>query len=394
LRIDAVEVINLHYPYPPGQGFRFAGGQATGRLTTLVRVHTDGDLIGLGSAYSHPDLVRIIIDRHLAPQLLGTDPTQTDQLWEKMNRLTQWYGRKGAAISALGALDVAFWDLRAQAAGQPLWRMLGADAGNVAAYASALLWQDDVDTLRVEARRHLEAGFRRMKMRLGRNREYDEAAFLAVRREVGTSGDVMVDGSMHYTMDGALHLARLLDTENAFWFEEPFAPDALESFAELRRQVQVPIALGENEFGVTGFGTVTAAGAADILQPDVSRGGGITECRRVASLAARSGLKVATHTWNDAVAVVANAHMVAGLPNGLTVEIDRTGNPLIDNLLNEPLTVQEGRLLLSDAPGLGVTLNQDVVDRYRIPDDQYVPEGNYGDMIFPAVPGEADLRNG
>jgi L-alanine-DL-glutamate epimerase-like enolase superfamily enzyme len=158
--------------------------------------------------------------------------------------------------------------------------------------------------------------------------------------------------------------------------------------------VQVPIALGENEFGVTGFGTVTAAGAADILQPDVSRGGGITECRRVASLAARSGLKVATHTWNDAVAVVANAHMVAGLPNGLTVEIDRTGNPLIDNLLNEPLTVQEGRLLLSDAPGLGVTLNQDVVDRYRIPDDQYVPEGNYGDMIFPAVPGEADLRNG
>ncbi len=387
MKIEAVEVINLHYPYPAGKGFQFAGGQATGRLTTLVRVHTDSALIGLGSAYSHPDLVRTIIDRHLAPLLLGADPTQTDQLWDKMYRLTQWYGRKGAAISAVGALDVAFWDLRAQAARQPLWRTLGAEAGSVAAYASALLWQDDVEALRMEARRHLDAGFRRMKMRLGRNREYDEAAFLAVRHEVGSSGDVMVDGSMHYTMDDALRLARLLDAEHAFWFEEPFAPDALESFAELRRQVQVPIALGENEFGVTGFGAVVAAGAADILQPDVSRGGGITECLRVSSLAERAGLKVATHTWNDAVAVVANAHMVAGLPNGLTIEIDRTGNPLIDDLLNEPLTVQEGRLLLSDAPGLGVTINENVVDRYRIPDDQYVPEGNYGDMVFPAVVG-------
>lgn len=195
----------------------------------------------------------------------------------------------------------------------------------------------------------------------------------------------MVDGSMHYTLDEALRLARLLDAEHAFWFEEPFPPDALEAFAALRRQVQVPIALGENEFGVTGFGTVVAAGAADILQPDVSRGGGITECLRVASVAARAELNVATHTWSDAVALVANAHMVAGLPNGLTVEVDRTGNPLIDSLLNEPLTVQEGRLLLTDAPGLGVTLNEDIVERYRIPDDQYVPEGSYGDMIFPAV---------
>jgi L-alanine-DL-glutamate epimerase-like enolase superfamily enzyme len=385
LRIDAVEVINLHYPYPPGRGFQFAGGQATGRLTTLVRVRTDDGLVGLGSAYSHPDLVRIIIDRHLTPKLLGADPTETDQLWKQMYRTTQWYGRKGVALSAVGALDVAFWDLRAQAARQPLWRMLGSEVGSVAAYASALLWQDNLETLRAEARRHLEAGFLRMKMRLGRNPEYDEAAFLAVRHEVGSIGDVMVDGSMHYTLDEALRLARLLDAEHAFWFEEPFAPDALESFAELRRQVRVPIALGENEFGVTGFGTVVAAGAADILQPDVSRGGGITECLRVASLAARAGLKVATHTWSDAVALVANAHMVASLPNGLTVEIDRTGSPLIDDLLHEPLTVREGRLQLSDSPGLGVTLDEDVVQRYRIPDDQYVPEGSYGDMIFPAV---------
>lgn len=385
LRVQAIEVINLYYPYPSGLGFRFAGGQATGRLSTLVRVHTDGGLIGLGSAYSHPDLVRLIVDRQLMPELVGADPTQTDQLWAKMSRLTQWYGRKGAAVSALGALDTAFWDLRAQSVGQPLWKVLGAPAGNVAAYASALLWQDDMSALRAEARRHLDAGFRRVKMRLGRNHEYDEGAFLAVKQEVGTTADVMVDGSMHYTVDRALELSRLLDIEGAFWFEEPFPPDALHDFAELRQRVKVPIALGENEFGVSGFGSVIRAGAADVLQPDVSRGGGVTECLRVSALAADAGLQIATHTWNDAVALVANAHMLAGIPNGLTVEVDCTGNPLIDDLLAEPLEIVEGRLRLPDAPGLGITLNEQIIERYRIPDDEYVPAGNYGDMVFQPV---------
>lgn len=167
-----------------------------------------------------------------------------------------------------------------------------------------------------------------------------------------------------------------------FWFEEPFAPEDLDSFAALRGSVGVPIAAGENEFGEQGFRELIRAGAVDIVQPDASRCGGISEVARVARMAARAGLRFAPHTWSDAVAVAANAHVVAALPGGVTVEVDRTGNPLIDELLEEPLAVKDGLLRLSERPGLGVSLNRAALDRYRLADPYAPPEGYYSDMVF------------
>ena len=122
------------------------------------------------------------------------------------------------------------------------------------------------------------------------------------------------------------------------------------------------------------------------MQPDVSRCGGITEARRVADLAQTAGLRVAPHTWSDAVAVVANAHVVAALPHGITVEVDQTGNPFIEELLVEPLTVRDGQLSLSRAPGLGIELNQQVLQKYRLTDPLHLPDGSYSDMFFGKQP--------
>jgi L-alanine-DL-glutamate epimerase-like enolase superfamily enzyme len=383
MKIDQVEAIHLRYEYPPDRAFRYAGGVCTGRLTTLVRVHTDDGRIGLGSVYSHPGLAHLVIADQLAPLLRGRDPRETDALWDLMYRVTRWYGRKGAAMSALGGIDMALWDLRGQAAGQPVWKLLGGQRATCPAYASGLLWNEPA-ALAAEARRHIDHGFRRVKMRLARNLEYDTAAVETVRKAIGADHDLMCDASMRYDLPTARQIGRVLAANRVFWYEEPFQPEDVDNYAALRGTVGVPLAAGENEFGAQGFRELIRAKAVDIVQPDACRCGGITEVWRVGQAASAAGLHVATHTWSDALTVVANAHVVAALPCGLTVEVDQTGNPFIDRLLTEPLRIIDGQLQLSDAPGWGVQLSQSTVDEFRMADPLHVPPGNYSDMLFGA----------
>lgn len=381
MRIDHVEAIHLCFEYPNQPGFTSAGGVTSGRLSSLVKVHTDDGRTGIGSVYSHPALVDEVVVRQLQPLLAGEDPRDVESLWQKMYRWTRWYGRKGAAMSALGGLDTAFWDLRAQAEQKPLWKLLGGQRSACPAYASALLWQSH-EELAAEANRHMERGFRRMKMRLGRSEEEDVEAIRTVRRAIGPSYDFMADASMRYHVELARRIGEVLAENEVFWFEEPFEPDDIDSYAALRGTVAVPLAAGENEFGLQGFRELIRAKAVDIVQPDASRCGGISEMLRVARLAAEEGLKVAPHSWSDAVAIVANAHVVASLPHGLTVEIDQTGNPFVERLLVEPLRIVDGELRLSERPGLGVELDMAAVERHRLPDPRSIPDGHYSDMVF------------
>lgn len=379
MKIDHLETINLRFEY--ANGFTYAGGKCTARVTTLVLVHTDSGHVGVGSAYTHPGIAWLVIQQQLAPLLVGEDPTDVERLWDKMYRVTRWYGRKGAAMSALGAIDTACWDLRGQAAGKPVWSLLGGSKPTCPAYASALLWKE-IPELAEEAGQLISRGFRRVKMRLGRGDEYDLPAVTAVRQAIGKSCDVMCDGSMRYSHEQARHLGKFLNQQHVFWFEEPFPPEDVDGYSVLRAVTSVPLAAGENEFGFQGFRELARASAVNILQPDASRCGGISEVKKVADLAKANDLKIAPHTWSDAVAVTANAQVVAAIDHGLTVEVDQTGNPFIDELLVEPLRIVDGQLQLSTAPGLGIQLNKAVVDRYRMADPLAMPDGSYSDMVF------------
>jgi D-galactarolactone cycloisomerase len=381
MAINSVEVINLRFEYP-GAGFLCAEGHTNARLTSLVLVSCDDGLVGIGSAYTHPDLLRLIVEQHLAPFLIGADPADTERLWSAMYGLTRWYGRKGVAMSAIGAVDIALWDIRAKKLGQPLYRVLGGTRAEVDAYASALLWQDDLAELKAEAERHCAAGFRTMKMRLGRDPDYDRAAVSAVKSVIGPDRRVAVDGTHQYRLDEAIEFARFLADLDVAWFEEPFPPEDIDTYAALRRTGLIPVAAGENEFGVQGFAELLRCGAVDIAQPDASRTGGITEAVRIGELAAVSGTAVITHTWNDAVALLANAHVVAAAATGRMVEVDRTANPFIDSLGVRPLRFEGGRLLLPDSPGLGIELDPEVIERYRVPAGSSVADGNYADLLF------------
>jgi D-galactarolactone cycloisomerase len=376
MKIDRIETIHLRFEYPGGKGFDYAGGVCTARLSSLVRVHTDTGRIGTGSVYAHPGLVELVVTRQLAPLLRGRDPREVESLWSLMYGLTRWYGRKGAAVSALGGLDTAFWDLRAQDRGVPLWKLLGG-RGECPAYASGLLWKEPA-ALAEEAERHIARGFRRVKMRMGRSEEYDTTAVRAVRQAIGSDNDLIVDASMRYTVPIARRVGKVLAENRVFWFEEPFTPEDLDSYKALRGTVNVPIAAGENEFGVQGFRELIREKAVDVVQPDACRCGGVSELVKIGEMARAAGLKVGTHTWSDAVALLANAHAVANMPHGLT----QTGNPMIDELLVEPLDIRDGVLRLPDKPGLGVELNEATLERWRLPDPLNIPDGNYSDMVF------------
>ncbi len=381
MKITDIEVITLRFEYPPERRFTYAGGVCTGRLTSIVRVETNEGVSGIGSAYSHPDLVRLIVEGHLREVLIGADPLDIEGIWRRCHVVTRWYGRQGCAISALGAIDVALWDIRGKTVGEPVSVILGRVRSEVPAYASGLLWKDDPAELAEEAQGYVQQGFRAMKARIGKNEEYDRAAVSVLRKEIGEDVRLMVDGNCRYTPEGAQRLMPLLRDMNVFWLEEPFVPEALDQSRALRGR-GIPLAAGENECGLEGFERLIECGAVDIVQPDASRTGGISEAYRIGSRAQREGLQVAPHTWSDAVAVVANMHVVASLRNGLTVELDRTGNPFIDDLLTEPLAVQNGLLTVPDKPGLGIDLNWDTVERYRLTSNTVVPPGNYSDMAF------------
>ena len=387
MRIEHVEAINLLHRYPEEHRFQYGGGVCDARLTTLILVHTECGAVGVGSVYSYPALVYLIVREQLASVLMGEDPTEVEALWEKMYALTRWYGRKGAALSAIGGVDTALWDLRGQAEGRPVWALLGGESDRCPAYASGLLWKEDVKELAAEASNYIDAGYRRVKMRLARSEEYDRAAVEAVRGAVGAENDVIVDASMRYHLDLARRMGDFLTEQGVFWYEEPFAPENIDDFSSLRGTVGVPLAAGENEFGHQGFRELIRESAVDIVQPDACRCGGISEVWKVARLAAEHGLRFATHSWSDAVAIVANAHVVGAMPNGLTVEIDRMNNPFVDELLEQPLDVVDGEIALGDQPGLGVKLNENVIGRCRLADPLHIPDGVYSDMMF----GKANL---
>ena len=382
MKIEEIEVINLRYEIPEEQRMSYAGGQLTGRLTTLVRVTASDGKVGWGSAYSHPELVRIVIEDHLKPLLLGDDPREVEALWSKMYQATRWYGRKGVALSALGALDIAFWDLRGKGLDKTVQEILGGSRERVPAYASALLWRDSLESLGREATGYVDQGYRRVKMRLGKDEDYDAAAVRSVRQAVGPAVDVIVDASMRYSLEVARSMAAVLKENRVFWYEEPFEPEDIDNYVALRRHCKVPVAAGENEFGLQGFRELLRAGALDIVQPDACRAGGISECFQVGQLAQKHGARVATHTWSDALALTANMHVIAALPNGITVEVDRTGNPFIDDLLVEPHRIEDGCFRLPKAPGLGVDLNEAVIRRWTLPASQRLPSGAYSDMSF------------
>lgn len=338
---------------------------------TLVAVRTDAGLTGWGSVFTNDGLVKAALNV-LAPLYTGENALEPERVSEKLHQHMFWLGRGGSITHTISGIDIALWDILGQATGQPVGRLLGGRyRERVRPYASLLM--DQPEPLRDHLQRVKAQGFRAFKMGWGPfgrvSHALDEAIVAAAREAVGDDAWLMVDagGSDAYWTNGykwAMRTAAMLADYDVYWFEEPLSPDALEDYVQLRRAAPLPIAGGEVLTRRQSFQPWLQAGAFDIVQPDVTKVGGISEERRIGWMAQENGVRFIPHGWNTALGLAADLHLASAFPATEFVEYI-TGSPYIDELTVGGWQLdEEGMLAIPDTPGLGVTLDLDAVSRY------------------------------
>ena len=338
---------------------------------TLVIVRTDEGLTGLGSVFTNAGLVRAAL-AILEPLYRGENALEPERVSEKLHQHTFWLGRGGSLTHAISGIDIALWDILGQATGQPVGRLLGGRyRERVLPYASLLM--DQPEPLAEHLRSIAARGFRAFKIGWGPfgrvSYELDEQIVRAAREAVGPDAKLMVDagGSDAYWTNGlkwALRTADMLAAYDVDWFEEALSPDALDDYVTLRRQAPLPISGGEVLTRRQAFTPFLTAGAFDIVQPDVTKVGGISEERRIGWMAQEHGVKFIPHGWNTAIGLAADLHLASAFPATDLVEyID--GSPYVDEIVAEPWQLDgDGMLPIPDVPGLGIRLNLDAVAKY------------------------------
>ena len=366
MKITDVKKIRLRATIPTeGQVFSRSGVRNS-RSTTLVQVETDEGITGLGSCSGNGELIEVIVARVLKPLLIGTDPTQIDEIWDKayVRGGHKEFGTRGVGVVALSGIDVALWDILGKVRGVPLYQLLGGKCRDkVPVYATAL-YPEEPSKVAKRARGFAEQGFHGVKIKVGFDLDQDIRIVRAVRAELGRDFIVMTDANQGYTLEVGLDAAAAFADCGVFWLEEPLFVEDIAGHAELREKGGVPIAVGENLNMCYAFENFMIRGAVDYLQPDVARAGGITEIKKIAATAAEHRVPISFHTWGDGVALAASVHLSAAIKECIVMELDYTYNPLREELLREPLAVQNGCLIPLDKSGLGVELNLDALHRF------------------------------
>jgi len=345
--------------------------------TVLVRIHTDEGLTGIGEADSSPYLVRTIVEmpsshavaRGLRELLVGEDPLQIDRLWQLLYRGSSYYGRSGPALHAISAIDVALWDLAGKAAGRPVHELLGgASVPAVKVYASEVMPESPAE-VRAIAEQAVAAGYGAFKLGwgpLGRDLAYDELLIRAAREVLGPDRDLMIDGGQVYTVERAAELLHRVEDVGLYWFEEPFAPDDYESYRRLSDQVGTRIAAGEADTTIGPFRALVEQGRVDVLQPDLGRCGGFTVARQITELAQANEVEVVPHCFKSGVLVTTSLQLACTLDRPTYSEYSVAESPLAGGLLAGTLAFSAGMLAVPGGPGLGIELDEELVDRLRV----------------------------
>ena len=344
----------------------------------IVRVHTDEGIVGLGEVDASPTVVKAVIDAPpshaissgLREVLIGEDPLDIERLWDKMYQGSIFYGRRGVSVMAMSGLDIALYDIVGQKLGVPVYQLLGgARRKTIPAYASTLM-PDTPEEAEEHARELAGRGFRALKFGwgpFGRNDDLDEELVAAVRRGAGEGPEILLDiGFGWRNADQAIKMTRRIERYRPFLIEEPLLPDDLDGYARLADAVDVPIAAGEENTTRYEFRDLLERGRVDIVQPDVTRCGGLTEAKRIAALAHAMGKPCIPHAWSTGVISAASLHLIATIPNALYLEYCVRPNPLNTSLVKNPVQIRDGVATVPEAPGLGVELDEDQLARFVV----------------------------
>jgi L-alanine-DL-glutamate epimerase-like enolase superfamily enzyme len=379
MRIASVETVLLSYAFPEGGGLVWSGGTLPGFTAGLVRLTTDDGLVGVGESYAGffaPEVMSAIVDFY-RPMLVGQDPSDIGALWQSCYTRSLYWGRTGINVSVLSAIESALWDLCGKAAGVPVHQLLGgAQHDSIRMYASGGMDQTD-EELTVEQKLHVAQGYTASKIRIGHGADRDEHKVRVAREALGPGIALAADavqGSNPAPWDAetAIEVGKRLEKYDLIWLEEPCAADDVEAHRAVRAAVNIPIAGGETSTTAQQIIDLIEQDCFGIAQPDATHIGGLLEVLRVAEVAAKREVPLAMHVWGCGIGMMANYHAGFASPTCEWLEHPAVGNPLRDALLAEPLTLVDGKILLPTAPGLGVSLTEEVEQQFA-----YVPGTRY-----------------
>lgn len=391
MKIKQVTAMILRYQYE--NGIADAQNYFSTRNAVLVEVETDTGLRGIGESacFGGPaESTKYIVERELAPLIVGEDPTNIEYIWKKIFDRTRQHGRGGIIMAAMSGIDVALWDILGKIAGLPVYKLLGGYTDKLLPYASSGFYSGGKDTkaLAQEVGSYFEQGFRYAKIKVGRNPEVFLSplpnmpftqecncsleedlerveACCKVADEFGAK--LIVDANNTWNTFTAIKMGKIFQKLGVFWLEEPLHLDNIEGSVELAAALDMPVAGYESEVGLYRFRELIRRHAVDIVQPDVIWSGGFTECRKIANFAHAHNMPCLPHVFSSAVSLAANAHFLASICNAGILELDRNVYPLRDELLEEPIVVApDGYIHMSDKPGLGIELREDTIQKYRV----------------------------
>ena len=344
--------------------------------TLIVRVHTDAGIVGIGEVDSSPLVAKAIIEapmshfiaQGLAACVIGEDPLEIERLWEKMYRGSIFFGRGGAAQQAISGIDIALWDIAGKVYEQPVYKLLGGGFNKrLRAYAS-ILFGDTPDETYDIGRRWIDAGFSAVKFGwgpLGQSEAGDLAHVAAARRGVGDDAEFMIDAGLAYDVTTAIKRGQQFAEYAPYWFEEALHPDDYEGYARLAANSPIRIAAGEQDVTLDGFTRLLDCGL-DVLQPDVARVGGLTNFRRIGQMTAQRHRRCVNHSYKTGVSVAASLHGLTALPNSYWLEYCVEDSPLHQTLTHQRFPLIDGFVAAPEEPGLGVTLDEDVIETYLV----------------------------
>jgi len=341
----------------------------------IITVETDEGITGYGEVDTAPLVGKAVVDAYMShgtcyglrEVVVGADPFDYEQIWNDMWAKTYYYGRSGPVMHVMSGIDMAIWDIMGKASGKPVHKLLGGSYSNkVRPYASALM-PDTIEEVPALVQRYKERGFTAIKLGwgpLGFDRKLDVRLVEAAKKTAGAGMEVMIDIGKRYRFKDALYVARALEEMDIYWLEEPFPAEDYTGYRRLTEMTSLRIATGEEESGRLAFTRLINETHVDIIQPDMSRCGGLTEARKIATLAQDANILCVPHAFKTGVLVAAAIHLVAAIPHAPFLEFSVTESALRKGLLVNPFVVKDGFVDVPESPGLGVEINPEIVSKY------------------------------
>ncbi|MGI9336533.1 MAG: mandelate racemase/muconate lactonizing enzyme family protein [Gammaproteobacteria bacterium] len=374
MRIQSVTAFPISFPIPEDKGVTLGIGRAIKRDAVLVKVRTESGLTGWGESHAGraPGAVAQLVNTTLRQLVVGLDASDVVGVWDRIYRMQlASHGMGAASAIAMSGLDMALWDIRGKACGWPLYRLLGGRAKPIPAYAGGVsLGYQPPQALVEEAGGVVEEGYRALKLRLGDTWKRDAERVGAVRDALGAEIDILTDANAAYSLADARRVLPALDEHAVGWLEEPFPPHDHRLYREARTCGRTPLAAGENHYTRFEFHRVLEDGAITILQPDLSKTGGITEGLRIAALASTWKLGINPHTSLTGLNVAACIHLLCSIDNAGYFEADLSRhNPLRDELTSWQAEIApDGTVSPPEGPGLGVEVDEAALEAFPLID--------------------------